>query len=252
MYKRAITRKPAPNFADGVTTANLGHPNYELILQQHVAYIQALKSVGLNVIELEPLTQYPDSYFVEDTAVVVPEMAIITNPGAASRKGEEEHIIPALKHYRKIVSIKPPGTMDGGDVMAIDKNIFIGISERTNQAGAEQMEKALAEYEYSCIQILVGAGLHLKSSVNYIGNNTLIVTKEFAMLKEFENFHKIVVEDKESYAANALLINDYLLVPSGFLSTREKVNTLGMKLIELDMSEVRKMDGGLTCMSLRF
>lgn len=250
-FKTAITRKPAKNFARGLTTSNLGSPDYDLISTQHDAYVEALRSIGLDVIELAEEPVYPDAHFVEDTAVVTPDVAVITNPGAAPRRGEEDTIAPVLARYRRTTRIEAPATVDGGDILMVDKHFFIGISERTNIAGARQLGKILEGYGNTWQTIPVGAGLHLKSSINYLGHKTLIVTEDFANLEEFENYNKIMVDPVESYAANTLWINEHLLVPKGFPDTRRKLDPLGLEVIELDMSEVRKMDGGLTCLSIR-
>jgi len=252
MFTHAIVRKPGDDFARGITTSNLGTPRYELIMKQHEAYIEALSFLGLELIVLEALPDYPDAYFVEDTAVVTPDVAIITNPGVEDRKGEEDTIERALATYRKTVRIHAPGTVDGGDVLMVGAHFIIGISERTNREGATQLGCIFKEYGYTWTTILVEAGLHLKSSVNYIGKNTLLITERFAGRDEFKGYDKIIVDKTEEYAANTLLVNDSLITPKGFPNTIKKLESTGFDIIELDVSEVRKMDGGLTCMSLRF
>lgn len=252
MFKYAIVRKPGPDFSNGLTTANLGMPSYPLMVQQHQAYIDALRLLGLKVIILDALPNYPDAYFVEDVAIVTPEMAVLTNPGAETRRGEVAHIASALRKHRSIAQIQSPGTLDGGDIMMVGKHGYIGISARTNEAGAVQLERLLEPYGYQWTRVSVGYGLHLKSSVNYIGQNTLLLTGSFAEREAFNGFNKIVVDDAESYAANTLLVNDSLLTPTRFLRTKEKLVTAGFAVIELDTSEIQKMDGGLSCMSLRF
>lgn len=252
MFTHAITRKPGKNFAQGITTSDLETPNYKLMVKQYGAYIQALKSLGLEVIVLDPEPDFPDAYFVEDTAVVTPDVAVITNPGAEDRKGEEDTIEPLLSKHRKTICIQPPGTLDGGDVLMVDTHFFIGISERSNMEGAEQLGRILEKYGNSWAAVHVNSGLHLKSCVNFVGNNTLLITEDFANLNEFKGFDKIILNKEEESAANTLLINDCLIIPKGFPDTRKKLATLGLDIIELDVSEARKMDGGLTCMSIRF
>jgi dimethylargininase len=252
MFTHAITRKPGKNFAQGITTSDLETPNYKLMVKQHGAYIQALKSLGLEVIVLDPEPDFPDAYFVEDTAVVTPDVAVITNPGAEDRKGEEDTIEPLLSKHRKTICIQPPGTLDGGDVLMVDTHFFIGISERSNMEGAEQLGRILEKCGNSWAAVPVNSGLHLKSCVNFVGNNTLLITEDFADLNEFKGFDKIILNKEEESAANTLFINDCLIIPKGFPDTRKKLATLGLDIIELDVSEARKMDGGLTCMSIRF
>lgn len=252
IFTHAIVRKPGDNFARGITTSNLGPPHYELMMKQHEDYIKTLRSLGLQVIVLNPLPYYPDAYFVEDTAVVTPDVVIITNPGVENRKGEEDTIERALATYRKTLRIHTPGTVDGGDVLIVDSHFFIGISERTNREGAKQLGCIFEEYGYTWAIVCVEVGLHLKSSVNYIGKNMLLITEQFAGRDEFKGYDTIIVDKTEEYAANTLLINNSLITPKGFPNTIKKLESTGFDIIELDVSEVRKMDGGLTCMSLRF
>jgi dimethylargininase len=253
MFTHAIARKPGPNFSRGITTAvNTSPPDYETLIRQHETYIATLKSVGLSVILLDALPDHPDAYFVEDTAVVTADVAVITNPGADARKGEEVTIESVLARYRKTERIRAPGTVDGGDILQVGKHFFIGVSERTNQEGADQLSRILTHNGYTCAIVPVGEGLHFKSSVNYVGKNTLLITEDYVSHEQLEGYDTIVVNRDESYAANTLFINDHLLVPGGYPDTLKKLEALGLDIIELDTSEVRKMDGGLTCMSIRF
>jgi len=252
MFTHAITRIPGENFADGLTTANLGHPSYPLILEQHRAYRQALLTLGLDVLVLPAESAYPDAYFVEDPAVITSKIAVITCPGAPSRQGEEISLAPFLEYYRPLVYIHSPGTVDGGDVLMVGEHFFIGLSERTNTQGATQLAAFLAGAGHTSETIPVAAGLHLKSGVNYIGKNTLLVTKNLADYPAFASYEKIILDAGEEYAANTLWVNDTLLMPKGFPKAHAKLVHLSMRIIELDVSEVQKMDGGLTCMSLRF
>lgn len=252
MFTHAITHLPGENFGQGLTTANLGRPDYQLILQQHLAYRHALLSLGLDVLILPAEPGYPDAYFVEDPAIVTPKIAIITHPGAPSRQGEETSLAPFLGYYRPLSYIQAPGTLDGGDVLVVGNHFFIGVSERTSQDGAAQLVKILSNAGHTAETVPVEAGLHLKSSVNYVGQNTLLVTKNLSNYTGFSIYNRIILDEDEEYAANTLWVNDTLLMPKDFPKTRTKLSHLGMPIIELDVSEVHKMDGGLTCMSLRF
>ena len=252
MFKYAITRKPGNNFAAGLTTADLGAADYNLILKQHHAYVCTLQSLGLEVKILQSLPEYPDAYFVEDVAIVTPEIAVITRPGAIERAGEAEHIEPILTQYRPIARIQSPGTLDGGDVMQVGKHCYIGVSARTNEEGARQLAQILHQYGYQCATISVSGGLHLKSDVSHIGRNTLLISEALAESKAFINYDKILVDKEEAYAANSVLINDRILMPKGFPLTRSKLIAAQFDIIETETSEVHKMDGGLSCMSLRF
>ncbi len=253
MFTQAIARKPGKNFAQGLTsTVSAEPPQFELLCKQHNTYLETLKSCGLEITLLDPLPDYPDAYFVEDTAVVTPDVAIITNPGAKTRKGEEDFMAPVLAGFRKIERILVSGTVDGGDVLQVGNHFLIGLSERTNKAGAAQLGRILESVGHTWATVEVGAGLHFKSSVNYVGQNTLLVTADFAEHEALSEFNKIVLEKAEAYAANTLLVNEHLLMPTGFADTRKQLEVLGFDIIELETSEVRKMDGGLTCMSIRF
>jgi dimethylargininase len=248
----AIARKPGKNFNQGLTTSLLGQPDYSLIKRQHAAYVHVLESLGIHVILLEPQDNYPDAYFVEDTAVVTPNVAVITRSGAVSRQGEEKTIAPLLASYRTIEIIHPPGTVDGGDVLMVGNRFFVGVSERTNESGAEQLGRILKQYGHDWHPIRVGDGLHLKSSLNLVGKDTLLLTRSFHDLDVLKDYDQIVLAEKDGYAANTLFINNHLIMPKGFPEVREKLETLQYPIVELDVSEVRKMDGGLTCLSIRF
>jgi dimethylargininase len=252
IFTHAIARRPGPDMAAGITTADLGAPDAEKTQAQFDAYIDALKRCGLSVSVLEPLAGHPDAHFVEDTAVVTPDIAVITNPGADSRKGEVTSIASALSRWRETVTIQPPGTVDGGDVLMVAGHIFIGLSDRTNQHGADQLSDILAGHGDTVTQVPVADGLHFKSSVNAVAADTLLTTPAFAGHHALANFHQIVLSPQEEYAGNTLLINDHLIMPAGFPDTRKKLDELDKPIIELDTSEFRKMDGGLTCLSLRF
>jgi dimethylargininase len=252
MYRFAIARKPGRDFFKGITTSNLGTPSYELMVEQHTAYIETLRSLGLEVIVLDPLPGNPDAYFTEDIAVVTPDVAIITNPGIESRRGEVGTIESTLAKYRKTFRIQSPGTVDGGDVLLVGTELYIGISDRTNREGAGQLASILEAYGNTSTLVPVQSGQHLKSSVNYVGQNTLLITEGYADFDQFRGYDKIVVDKSEEYAANALFMNNAVVSPRGFPKTRERLLSLDLRIIELDVSEARKMDGGLTCMSIRF
>jgi dimethylargininase len=251
MLTKAILRKPGPDFGLGLTTSHHGSPEYALMCRQHDNYARTLISCGLEVIVLEPLPGFPDAYFVEDTAVIVPEIAIITRPGAQARRGEEQSIAAELRKHRPIVAITDPGTLDGGDILQVERHFFIGCSQRTNPEGARQLAAILEKHGYTFSLVPVRAGLHLKSNVNSLGRNMLLITAEFVDLDCFSTYERVVVPPGEEYAANCLLINDTLLCPSGFPGTFAALERLGLSPVLIDTCEARKMDGGLTCMSLR-
>jgi dimethylargininase len=256
VFTKAIVRPPAPNFSKGLTTTDLGAPNYERARAQHEAYCAALEHCGLIVVGLETDPAYPDSTFVEDTAVLTPRGVILTRPGAPSRAGEVASIRDALSEfYPSMSAIERPGTLDGGDICAAGDHFFIGISERTNEAGARQLAEMLASFNYTSnfmdIRGIDGI-LHLKSGLAYLGDRRLAVIDALAGRKEFADFDLVRVNVGEEYAANCVLINDRVLVASGYPGFETKLRELGYQTIAVEMSEFQKMDGGLSCLSLRF
>jgi len=238
---------------NGITSANLGKPDYEKALEQHSSYIDALKECGLQVIVLDALNNFPDSTFIEDVALCTSQFSVITNPGAESRNGEKHTIRQTLeKFYKMIEEIIFPGTLDAGDVMMVENHFYIGISERTNHQGAEQLINILQKYNMTGTKVPLKNMLHLKTGLSYLERNNLLISGEFIYNSEFEKFTKIVVDEVESYAANSLWVNGNVIVPKGFPDTKSKIENAGYTTIELDVSEFQKLDGGLSCLSLRF
>jgi len=253
MFKHAIVRRPGDSLPDGITSAGLGKPDYEKALHQHDKYIEALRSCGVEVTILEAQERYPDSVFVEDTAVLVEKCAIITNPGASSRQGEEISSKEALKKfYTNIKSITAPGTLEGGDVMRVRDHFYVGLSERTNEEGARQLATILNKYGYTVSTIKMEKFLHLKTGLAYLENNNLLTAGEFINRPGFEIFNRIVIDDAEGYAANCIWVNNVVLVPMGYPKAKAAIEALGYRTLAVDVSEFRKLDGGLSCLSLRF
>ena len=253
MFNKAIVRKPCKNLVNGLTTANLGKPDFQLALKQHREYFEALKECGLEVTVLDADEDYPDSTFVEDTALLTPNVAIITNPGADSRREEINEMSKVIESlFSNVEYIKDSGRLEAGDVMMVGNHFYIGLSERTNQEGANQLISILERYSHTGSKVALDNFLHLKSGVSYLENNNLLITRDFTGRLEFNKFNQIVVDDDEGYAANSLWINDKVLVPKGFPKTKAKIEKGGYKTIEVDVSEFRKLDGGLSCLSLRY
>lgn len=253
MFTKAIVRKPSKSIVNGLTTASLGVPDYELALIQHQKYIEALKGCGLEITILEADENYPDSTFVEDTAILTPRCAIITNPGALSRKGEVLVVEKTVrKFYQNIEKIDGNGTVEGGDIMMVDKHFYIGLSERTNTEGAKQLTNILEKYGMTASTVSLKKMLHLKSGLSYLEENNLVITGEFIEKPEFAKFNKIIVGTDEDYAANCIWVNGNVLIAKGFPKAKKLIEKAGYKTIVLDMSEYQKIDGGLSCLSLRF
>ncbi len=251
LYRLAITRKPGENFSDGITSAGLGKPDHEEALRQHASYVEALRTAGMEVIVLAADPRFPDGCFVEDTAVVLPEVAVITSPGAPSRSGETESMADVLKQFHRLARIEGPGTLEGGDVLKAERHFFIGLSERTNAEGIEQFERIVRPFGYATQRVVPGPFLHLKSGIAYIGDGRLIAAPGLAHLSEFRDYHVITVDPEELYAANCLRIaHGTLAVAKGYPRLKQTLLGLGYEITELAMTEYQKMDGGLTCLSL--
>jgi len=255
-FTRAIVRPPCVNFSAGLTTVNLGTPVYEVALKQHADYCEALRSCGLRVTSLPIDDRYPDSTFVEDTAILTKHCAIITRPGAQTRRGEVTSIERELaSSFNEIRSIHEPGRLDGGDICKAGEHFFIGISRRTNEHGARQLAGFLESFGYTSSLIDIrGLSniLHLKSGMAYLAGRRLVVIDALRNAKEFSGYDLICLNSDEEYAANCLTLNGKILIASGFPAIRHDLEQLGYPLISLDMSEFQKMDGGLSCLSLRF
>jgi dimethylargininase len=250
VYTKAIVRRPGRNFTNGITTSTLGQPDFSKALEQHAAYCEALISCGVKLTVLDADERYPDGCFVEDTAVVNSKVKVISRPGATTRRGEEEEIAQVLAGFGPTESIVPPGTLEGGDVLRAENHYFIGLSARTNTEGARQLSTILLKHGLTSSVIRVEAGLHLKSDIAYLGNGNFISTPVFSKIAHPAN--TIILDNDEYYSANCLRVNDYLLIPKGFPKSKMRIIELGYNIIELEMSEFRKMDGGLTCLSLLF
>jgi dimethylargininase len=291
-FTEAIVRAPGESFVTGLTTAKLGRPDHARALRQHAAYCGALERCGLKLTRLDADERFPDSTFVEDTAVMITATtagrkparkqgsdaaqgralsngrasAIITRPGAASRVGEVESITNALSRLFPNLqqhSIHEPGTLDGGDVCEVESetengassHFFIGVSERTNEAGAQQLAELVASY--GCTSNFVDLRglksiLHLKSGLAYLGENRLVVSDALAHHSAFGGYELVRVKADEEYAANCIRVNDFVLVAAGYPRFEKTLQQLGYKTIALEMSEFQKLDGGLSCLSLRF
>jgi dimethylargininase len=256
LFKNAIVRIPGSNFAEGLTTVELGVPHYKSVLKQHARYCEALRECGLTITTLDADLNHPDSTFVEDTAVLTAQSAILTRPGAASREGEVVAVREIISNFFAItLGIEAPGTLDGGDICEAEDHFFIGLSHRTNEEGARQLAAHLVGQGYTSSVIDVRTMtsiLHLKSGISYIGDNTLVVMEEMAENERFRNYELIRVPVQESYAANCVRINERVLVAAGYPYLMAALVERGFNPLILDMSEFQKMDGGLSCLSLRF
>jgi dimethylargininase len=256
MYTRAIVRPPSASFAEGLTSAGLGKPELGKALEQHARYCAALEQCGLELTRLAAEAAHPDSTFVEDTAILTNRCAVLTRPGAASRVGEVASIGAVLPDlYSRIHQIVAPGTVDGGDICQADNHFFIGRSERTNAEGARQLAAILSQEGFTSALVdirSVRGILHLKSGISYLGDGRIVVIDALATHAAFAGYEIVRVASEENYAANFLRINETVIVSSGYPRFEASVRDLGYPVIALAMSEFRKMDGALSCLSLRF
>jgi dimethylargininase len=255
-FTRGIVRPPAATFAAGITSSGLGPPDLALALEQHDGYCRALECLGLSLVRLAPDADFPDSTFVEDAAIVTARGAILTRPGAASRAGEVAALGAALgEWFPDLGEITSPGTVDGGDVCEVGRHFLIGVSERTNPEGAAQLGDWLARRRFGSSVIDIRAMpdlLHLKTGLSWLGGRRLLATGDIAGHEALRRWEIVRVPEGEDYAANCIRVNDALLVAEGFPATNALLGELGYDLVPLAMSEFRKMDGGLSCLSVRW
>jgi dimethylargininase len=252
MFAKAIVRSVPETISAGITTAGLGKSDAEKAREQHNRYVTALEECGLEVTVLDADERYPDSVFVEDTAVVTDRCAIVTNPGAVERRGEVHEVAKTLTGlYGDVERIADPGTVDGGDVLQIGDHFYVGLTRRTNRDGAEQLSAILRRYGFGITFLGLQRFLHLKTGVAYLGGDDLVVAGELVGRDEFRGFDNVVVPPEEEYGANCIRINDRVLVAAGYETTKHSIAKRGYEITELEMSEFRKLDGGLSCLSLR-
>ena len=256
MFRNIIVKRPCRAVVNGIASSpELGKPVYEKAIAQHNAYIEALRACGTKVDILPADEDFPDSCFVEDTAVLTKRCAVLTNPGAPSRRMETASMLPVLRNYFPedcIEVVRSPGTLEGGDVMQAENHFYVGRSARTNAEGIRQFAAVLHKYGYTVSEVPLRHVLHLKTGVNYIGENTILAAGEFIACPEFEKYRKIAVPPEEAYAANCIRVNDRVLMPEGYPKTEAMLYSAGFDVIAVDTSEFRRIDGGLSCLSLRF
>jgi dimethylargininase len=256
-FTNAIVRLPGANLSQGLTTsATKSAPDFGKALEQHAAYCRALAACGLDVTLMDADTRYPDGTFVEDTFVIAERVAIATRPGAKTRMGEVASVAAALRRFRpRWERIEAPGTVDGGDICQVDDHFLIGLSARTNEAGAAQLAAILARHHYSSSTVDIrghSSLLHLKSGIAYLGERRFVMTAGFPPVDEIADAERIEASVIEAYAANCVPVNDDVLVAAGFPNVASALTKRGYRVRAIDMTEFAKMDGGLSCLSLRF
>ena len=247
----AITRDVSPRFNEcEITHIDRSPIDVNIACSQHHGYVQALKELGCAVLELPAEADLPDSVFVEDTAVILPEVALITRPGADSRKPETESITHALRPYRELVFIESPATVDGGDVLVVGKNIYVGMSTRSNPMAVDQMNNLLGKYGYKVQGVELHDCLHLKTAVTRVDDKTLLINRRWVDVENFESYRLIDVDESEPFAGNCLPIGDAIIFPVEFPKTGAKLEARGYKLKPVVAAELAKAEGAVTCCSL--
>ena len=221
-----------------------------LASEQHLAYEKRLEEMGCEVRSLPAEPELPDSVFVEDAVAVFDELAILTRPGAESRRAEVTSIAKALEPYRKLARIERPGTLDGGDVLTVGRQVFVGFSQRTNRSGIEQLGRLLAPHGYSVESVPVERCLHLKSAVTQVAEKCLLINPSWLDRRAFREFELIEVDPEEPFAANALLVNGAVVYPAAYSRTRRRLEERGIRVAPVEVSELAKAEGGVTCCSL--
>ncbi len=249
----AITRAVGPGFANCELTFVRRQPiDLGKARAQHQAYEGLLGRLGAHVISLPAEPALPDSVFVEDAAIVLDDLAVILRLGTESRRGEVASIAQALARFRKLVYIRQPGTLEGGDVLRIGNKLFVGVSRRTNEEGFHQLEEIVASRGYEVIPVAVNSCLHLKSAVSHLGRDTLLVNPAWIDPALFAGYDRIDVAPEEPHAANALAVGGTIISPASFPRTHARLEAGGFHITPLDISELQKAESGLTCSSLLF
>lgn len=252
-FNRAIIRHASHSVADGLRAVDAGAPDFEGVQREQYAYARALEDAGVTLVELPALERYPDALFVEDTALAFNGSAILLKPGAATRRGEADEIAPTLAQNFKYVLKLEEGTAEGGDVLFTPRGLFIGVSARTNPQGARALMSLLNKLGLHGRAVSTPAGvLHLKSDCSLLDEDTVLCTPRLAASEIFEGFRIIPTPPGEEAAANALRINESVLVSRGYPRTAELLEKAGLTVVTLATVEIAKIDAGLSCLSLRW
>lgn len=253
-FNHAITRRPAASVVNGLRAEDTGKPDLEQMLKDHTAYVAALQSTGAQVVELPPLDAFADAVFVEDTALCLPQGAILMRPGAPSRLGEVDAMAPILRtHFAQVRSIEGPGTIEGGDILVTDREILVGRSARTDAAGIASLRTIVREWGHALREVQTPDGvLHFKTDCSLLDGETVLSTRRLAATGCFDGYRVLHTADGEDAAANAIRFNTLVIMPAGFPRTAEKLVGAGYEVVTINNTECAKLDGGMSCLSLRF
>ena len=254
-FTHAISRRPSASITDGLRAVDVGTPDLSLFERHHADYVAALRETGAEVVLLDPLEAYPDAVFVEDTALCLPEGAIIMRPGAPSRLGEAAEMAPHLRQlYREVREISGADAyIEGGDILTTEREILVGRSARTNAAGIAELQSLVADWGYQLREVITPEGvLHFKTDCSLLDGQTVLATERLAASGCFDGYAVIHTAPGEEAAANTIRFNDLVLMPAGFPLTRDRLVQAGYAVREIGNSEAAKLDGGMSCLSLRF
>ena len=253
-FTRAITRRPAPSVVHGLRAEDHGDPDFEQMLRDHAHYVATLRQAGASVTELPALEDYPDSVFVEDVALCLPEAAILMRPGAPTRAGEVACMAPVLRDFfDEVVDLTGPGFVEGGDILVTSSEILVGRSERTDAEGVSELAGIVERWGYSLREVHTPPGvLHFKTDCSLLDEETILATPRLDASGCFQDYRVIHTADGEEAAANTIRYNDLVLMPEGFPRTRERLQQAGYEVREINNSECARLDGGMSCLSLRF
>jgi dimethylargininase len=253
-FTHAITRAPAASIVRGLRAVDTGTPDLATMQAHHAAYVAALRQTGATVIELPALQAFPDSVFVEDTALCLPQGAVVMRPGAPSRAGEAAEMAPHLAAlYDKVVPINGPGSIEGGDILVTGREILVGRSARTDAAGIAELAAITADWGHALREVHTPPGvLHFKTDCSLLDADTILSTERLDASGCFRGYRVIHVAPDEEAAANAIRFNDVVILPAGFPQTRGRIEAAGFAVVEIGNSECAKLDGGMSCLSLRF
>ncbi|MBE0683539.1 MAG: dimethylargininase [Anaerolineales bacterium] len=247
----AVTREVSSRFNEcEITHIDRTPIDAGIARAQHDEYVQTLAKIGCQVIKLPEERDLPDSVFVEDTAFILPEAAVITRPGADSRKPETESIIRALSPHRPLVHVTAPATLDGGDVLVLGKNIYVGMSTRSTPEAVTQLQNLLDNYGYQVAGVELTDCLHLKTAVTRVDDTTLLINKKWVDPLHFKGFDLVEIDELEPFGANCLPVKDVIIYPTAFPKTQRKLEQKGFKIINVNVEELAKAEGAVTCCSL--
>ena len=252
-FTHAVVRQPAKSIIKGLRAVDIGSPDYDQMICDHDDYVEALMSAGVEVINLTALNEFPDGQFVEDTALCLPKAAILMRPGAPSRLGEVNEIAPKLRElFEDVYEIDDQGYIEGGDILVTGKEILVGRSARTDENGVRQLSEIVIPLGYVIREVFTPPEiLHFKTDCSLLGPDEILSTKRLQASGCFDGYKVVNVADGEEAAANAIRVNDYVIMPAGFPQTKAVLEDHGYKVKVINNTECAKLDGGMSCLSLR-